>query len=669
MNRLHAYIPGRSGWFWLTLFVVTWALSHYSWDLYKGLDARWIIKYPAAYLLKAETAISQFMQWLVEDATFGLFTFREFTRFIAWLIELPYDFMRDLLIDGFSVGLGNQAVEIAPSLSWIAVIVTLTAMAHYARDWKLAALVGGCFLYLAVFGQWQSAMVTLASVLIAVPIGSVGGLLLGILAYRMPAFEAMLRPILDLMQTVPVFAYLVPILFLFGFGPVAALVATIIYAMPPMVRVTIVALHGVPSEIRDVGVMVGCTKRQMMWKVIVPSAAPTLMVGVNQVIMLTLNMVIIASMIGAGGLGFDVLSALRRLDIGGGIEAGLAIVVMAIALDRLSQAFASRTADTHPVDPDRNVVARHPWLATVLLVAICTYLISGILPAVQSYPDAATISTGSIWSDLMGYINVHFFDTFEAVKTVFLTYLLLPIKRFFTGIPWAWGIIAMTLIGWRMGGIRLALLTGAMTALIAAVGLWDKAMITVYLCGVSVLIASAIGIPLGIFAAQNDTTNRVVGSFIDTLQTLPSFVYLIPVVMLFRVGDFSAMIAVVLYAMAPAVRYAAHGIRNIDPQLIEAGLVSGCTPRQVLWRIKLPMAVPELLLGLNQTIMLALSMLVITALVGTRDLGQEVYIALTKANSGQGIVAGLAVAFIAIIADRTLSAAANRVRKNMGLER
>ena len=200
------------------------------------------------------------------------------------------------------------------------------------------------------------------------------------------------------------------------------------------------------------------------------------------------------------------------------------------------------------------------------------------------------------------------------------------------------------------------------------VGLWDKAMITVYLCGVSVLIASAIGIPMGIMAAQNDTANRVVGSFIDTLQTLPSFVYLIPVVMLFRVGDFSAMIAVVLYAMAPAVRYAAHGIRSVDPQLIEAGLVSGCTPRQVLWRIKLPMAIPELLLGLNQTIMLALSMLVITALVGTRDLGQEVYIALTKANSGQGIVAGLAVAFIAIVADRILSATASRMRRKMGLE-
>ena len=653
--------------FWIFLFVATWLLSKYSWDLYKALDARWIIKYPAAARLPLEDKISAFMQWLVEDASLGLFSFRDLTRFIASLIEGPYDFARNLLIEGFSVGLGNEAVEIAPSLSWIAIIVTLVAMGHYARDWKLAGMMAGCFMYLAVFGQWDSAMVTLASVLIAVPIGAVGGLLLGIMAYRWPMFETLIRPILDLMQTVPVFAYLVPILFLFGFGPVAALVATIIYAMPPMVRVTIMALRKVPSEISDVGVMIGCTKHQLMWKVIVPSASPMLMVGVNQVIMLTLNMVIIASMIGAGGLGFDVLTALRRLDIGGGIEAGVAIVVMAIALDRLSQAFATRVAADHPVDTDLNLAKRHSWTTTVLVVTIGTFLLAQVLPGVQSYPEAATLSTGTFWSDAMAYINVNYFDTFEAVKTAFLSYLLLPVKRFFTGIPWAWGIFAMTLIGWRVGGIGLSIMTGLFTTFIAASGLWDKAMVTVYLCGVSVLVASAIGIPIGILAAQNDRANRIVSSLIDTLQTLPSFVYLIPVVMLFRVGDFSAMIAVVLYALAPAVRYAAHGIRNIDPQLIEAGLVSGCTQRQLLWRIKLPMAVPELLLGLNQTIMLALSMLVITALVGTRDLGQQVYIALTKADSGLGIVAGLSVAFIAIIADRILSASAKRAKQRLGL--
>jgi glycine betaine/proline transport system permease protein len=661
-------IPGRAGVFWIALFGLTWLMSRYSLDLSRTLEARWIVKYPAAYQLPVERQISAFMQWLVEEAHFGLFSFRDLTRFIASVINVPYDFARDLLIDGFSVGLGNQAVDIGPSLSWIAIVVMVAALGHYVRDWKLAALVGGCFLYLAVFGQWNSAMVTLASVLIAVPIGAAGGLLLGIAAFRVPAFEAMIRPVLDLMQTVPVFAYLVPILFLFGFGPVAALVATIIYAMPPMVRVTIVALRGVPDEIRDVGVMVGCTRRQLMWKVLIPTAAPTLMVGVNQVIMLTLNMVIIASMIGAGGLGFDVLSALRRLDIGAGVEAGVAIVVMAIALDRLSQAFATRVAEDRRVDPGLNIVQRHPWITTVLIVTVVSFLLSTRLPGIQSFPEAATLSTGTFWSDVIGYINVHFFDTFEAIKTAFLTYLLLPVKRFFTGIPWAWGILLVTLIGWRVGGVGLAALAGILSALIAAVGLWDKAMITVYLCGTAVLVASVIGIPMGILAARNDTANRVIGSIIDTLQTLPSFVYLIPVVMLFRVGDFSAMIAVVLYAMAPAVRYAAHGIRSVDPQLIEAGMVSGCTPRQLLWRIRLPMAFPELLLGLNQTIMLALSMLVITALVGTRDLGQEVYIALTKANTGQGIVAGLAVAFIAIIADRILTATTRRARRNMGLE-
>jgi len=374
--------------------------------------------------------------------------------------------------------------------------------------------------------------------------------------------------------------------------------------------------------------------------------------------------VIIASMIGAGGLGFDVLSSLRKLDIGGGIEAGLAIVVMAIALDRASQAFARRGQD-HP--RDGSFVHRHPWGATVFAVIAGTLILGQFIPAVQDYPAGWTLTTGPFWSDAIGYINVNFFDTFEAIKTVILQWVLLPVKRFFGGIPWAWGIVVLGLIGWRVGGVRLGILAACLTAFIAMSGLWGKAMVTVYLCGVSVLFATIIGIPLGILAGENERAGRVVGAAMDTLQTLPSFVYLIPVVMLFRVGDFSAMIAVVLYALAPAVRYAQHGIRSVPAQLIEAGLVSGCTRRQLLWRIKLPLAAPHLLLGLNQTIMLALSMLVITALVGTRDLGQEVYIALTKANAGRGIIAGLSVAFIAIIADRIVNALAAQSRKRLGL--
>ncbi len=181
------------------------------------------------------------------------------------------------------------------------------------------------------------------------------------------------------------------------------------------------------------------------------------------------------------------------------------------------------------------------------------------------------------------------------------------------------------------------------------------------------IIASLIGIPIGIAAARNDRLHRIVQVVIDTLQTLPSFVYLMPVVMLFRVGDFSAMIAVVAYSLAPAIRYTVHGIRQVPAQMIEAATAAGCTRRQTLWRVQIPLALPEIMLGVNQTVMLGLSMLVITALVGTRDLGQEVYIALTKADSGRGLVAGVCVACIAMTSDRLISAWSRRKKRQLGL--
>ncbi len=654
----------RSPLLWLWVITLTAAIA--IWFAGKSVFP-WAFKYPRGWRLPLKDTISDFMDWLVNDATFGLFTFRDLTRAIAWMVDVPYTAALSLLSTGFLQGRGSDAVQVLPPLSWIAIIVVVVALGRYARDWKLAALVGGCFIYLATFGQWTSAMVTLSSIIIAVPFGVAGGLLLGILGYRWRWFERLITPILDLMQTVPVFAYLVPILFMFGFGPVAAMVATVIYAMPPMVRVTMLALRQTPPDTIDLGRMTGCTNRQMTWTVLVPSAQSSLMVGVNQVIMLSLNMVIIASMIGAGGLGFDVLSSLRRLDIGGGIEAGVAIVVLAIALDRLSQAFVQRPPPDHDAGQVRSLLHRHPYTIICTAVVVVTGLIGLAIPAVQSYPEAWTITTGTMWDSLVKAINVNFYDQLEGFKTALLLNVLIPFKRFLLGLPWPAVIAIVALAGLSIGGWRLAVLCLALSLFIAAVGLWSKAMITVYLCGLSVVAACLIGMPVGILAAERERAGRVIQVVIDTLQTLPSFVYLMPVVMLFRVGDFSAMIAVIAYAIAPAIRYTAHGLRQVDPQLIEAGTVAGCTRGQLLRKIKLKLAFPEIMLGINQTIMLALSMLVITALVGTRDLGQEVYIALTKADTGRGIVAGLCVAFIAIIADRLLTAGAVRMRARLGL--
>ena len=648
-------------------WAITVAVTFVLWLFGKQI-APWTIKFPRDWQFPLRIEISQFMEWLLNEADLGLFTFQEMTRGIAWLLNIPLTVATSALSTGLLKGQGSDAIQLLPPLSWIAVIVIVVLLGRYARDWGLAALVGGCFSYLAIFGQWDSAMVTLSSIVIAVPFGALGGLLIGIMGYRWRWFERIISPVLDLMQTVPVFAYLVPILFLFGFGPVAAMIATIIYAMPPMVRITMLALRNVPSEILDLGNMVGCTRRQMMWKVLVPAAKPGLVVGLNQVIMLSLNMVIIASMIGAGGLGYDVLSSLRRLDIGAGIEAGVAIVVLAIALDRLSQAFATKALPTHDETAGRSLWARYPYSSAGIAIVLLSAIVGLAIPAFQSFPESWTLTTGTFWSSVVKYINVNFFDELEAIKTALLLNLLIPFKRFLLSLPWI-GVVAMlVLAGWTLSGPRLAALCGGLSLFVAAVGLWPKAMVTVYLCGISVVIACLIGIPIGIAAASRERLGKVVQVVIDTLQTLPSFVYLMPVVMLFRVGDFSAMVAVVAYAIAPAIRYTVLGLQRVDPQLLEAGVVSGCTPGQLLRKVKLKLAMPEIMLGINQTIMLALSMLVITALVGTRDLGQEVYIALTKADTGRGVVAGLCVAFIAIIADRLITAGAGRMRKRLGLE-
>ncbi|HEX9791007.1 MAG TPA: ABC transporter permease subunit [Kiloniellales bacterium] len=630
----------------------------------------WAVEYPRGWEVPLKFWISDFMKWLINDFDLGLFTFKELTRSIAWVLEWPLWLAKSLLSDGLKITMDGDTVLRTPPLSWLGVVVVMVLAAYWVKDRSLALLTGACLLYLVVFGQWESAMLTLSSIVVAVPLGVAGGLTLGIQGYRSRRFEQAITPILDLMQTVPVFAYLVPVLFLFGFGPVSAMTATIIYAMPPMVRVTMLALRLVPAEVVEFGRMAGCSRHQMTWKVLIPAARPTLMVGVNQVIMLSLNMVIIASMIGAGGLGHDVLTSLRRLAIGEGLEAGIAITLLAIALDRLSQAFARAAivGGRRQTKLARGLLGRHPALIVALVFLVGTTLLGFMVPALRTYPDAAQVTTGPFWDDLVQWININFFDQFEAVKTFLLLNLLIPFKRFLLDLPWIAVVAMVTLAGWQLGGYRLALLTAGLAGFIAVTGQWEKAMITVYLCGLSVMFATLIGCPVGIWAARNERAHQAVQVVIDTLQTLPSFVYLIPVVMLFRVGDFAAMIAVIMYSLPPAIRYTDHGIRKVPPALIEAARTSGCTRRQILWKVQLPLALPEIMLGINQTIMFALSMLVITALVGTRDLGQEVYIALTKADTGRGIVAGLSVAFIAIISDRLIAAWSRRRKQQLGLD-
>jgi glycine betaine/proline transport system permease protein len=621
--------------------------------------APWAVDYPPSAIIPFSDWIAAIMVWMKTNLSW-------LTRGVTDILGVPMNWAFSLLAKGWKFGFGPDAWTF-PRLSWVGIVAAFAIAGYAFGGWKLATLAGACLLYTALFGQWDSTMLTLALIAISVPLCIVVGLALGVLAYRKPQIDkVVIEPLLDLMQTMPTFAYLIPMLLLFGNSPVSAMLATAVFAMPPMVRATVLALKRVPHEIDDFGEMVGCTPYQKLARVLLPSARPTLMVGVNQVIMLALNMVIISSMIGAGGLGYDVLLALRALKIGQGMEAGLAIVALAIVLDRLSQAAARQRPSSQKYDA-QPVWARHPMVILALAVLLVTTLLSTVLPAFAAVPAAIKISTAPMWKAGVDWLTINYFDTIEAFRTALLLNVLNPVRLFLEGFPWLGAVLLLGLAGYQLGGWKLALLVVPLTLFCAVTGLWEKSMATLYLCGVSVAIAALLGIPLGILASRSPRFEAFLTPILDTLQTLPSFCFIIPVVMLFRVGDVTALIATVLFAIVPAIRYTTHGIHQIPESLIEAATVSGCTKRQMFWRVELPLALPEIMLGINQTLLLALSMIIICAMIGTRDLGQEVFISLSKAEPGRGITAGLAIAFIGIVADRLLRALTNRMQTRLGL--
>lgn len=265
------------------------------------------------------------LNWFAREAGIGGLRVADVTRAVATVAEIPINWLKVLLADGWVKGAGFNKVHLAPPLSWVGVILAISLLALRLSGRGLAFLTLTAGAYLVFFGLWVSAMTTLASVLLCVVVALALGLAMGIWAYRSPGAEVGLRAIMNVMQTVPIFSYLLPTLLLFGYGPSAALFATVVYALPPMVHATVLALRSVPVETLELARMTGCNRAQTLWKVELPVAVPQLAIGLNQVVMMTLNMVIIASMIGAGGLGYDILRALRRLDFGAGFEAGSGI--------------------------------------------------------------------------------------------------------------------------------------------------------------------------------------------------------------------------------------------------------------------------------------------------------------------------------------------------------
>lgn len=648
----------------------------------------WLVHWPDSWTLPATRWIGQGLGGVLDAIKPG-------ARAVSALLAYPMGWARILLT----------------ATPWPILIGAVAAVAWRVGRWRLAILAIAGLGMVVASGYWLAGMNTLALIAVSVPLALAAGLLIGILAHEVPRLKAPVQTLLDVLQTVPTFAYLTPLLFLFGFGPVVGLLASAIYAAPPMARNVMLGLERVEPDIREAAVMSGGRRWQQLFLVELPSAAAQIMVGVNQALMAALSMVIIAAVIGGfDDIGWEVLMTMRKAEFGRSLVAGLVIVIFAVLIDRISG--ASR-------------LGRRPggWAAGLALLGVGVALTLALGDRLPASENLRLFDGAAQWIDLrLSALIASHGEALNAFKNGVMFYLLLPLRigldqavmpftwgfqwtaqmsaaLFFTAgvaaaalawrgrivaglvllilsgvletgvtqLPWPFVLIATGALGWVASGWRLGAACVLSLAAILLIGLWDKALLSVYLAGSAVLACTMVGGALGVLSAASPAVWRIMRPVCDMLQTIPLFVFLIPVLMFFQIGEFSAFLAICFYAVVPMIRYTRHGLVSTPDELIEAAVASGATPSQIMHQIRLPYATPAILLGLNQTILYAFAMLVIAALIGTTDLGQAVFLALGQADVGLGIAAGASMAILALIADRIVQGFAARRRAALGL--
>ncbi|MFD6436895.1 ABC transporter permease [Streptomyces venezuelae] len=547
---------------------------------------------------------------------------------------------------------------------WAGVLAGAALVAWRVAGVRLAVLTAASFGLCGLLGMWVPTMQTLALMVVAVLASVVLGVLLGLAAGLSDRTFRVLRPVLDTMQVLPAFSYLLPVAMVFGIGVPAALIATVIYAAPPMARLTALGLRGADSGVMEAVTSLGTTGRQRLVSARFPLARKELLLGLNQTIMMALSMAVIASVIGGAGLGDRVYQALGSVDVGQALSAGLPIVLIAVVLDRVTGEAGERLgANAQDTSALRGWRGWSVAAAVTVAVALAARFADRLdWPESWVVNIAGPVNTGQEWIVDHLYTGIPVVGGTADWAAHFTTWVLNPTRDGLQWLPWWSVLLVVATLAWLIGTWKTGLTAVLAMAGIGVLGVWDKSLDTLSQVLAAVAVTVVIGFAIGIGAARSKRLERVLRPFLDVLQTMPQFVYLIPAVALFGVGRAPAAFAAIAYAVPAVIRITTQGLRQVNPAAMESSKSLGATTWQQLRQVQLPLARPTLLLAVNQAVVLVLAVVVIGGMVGGGALGYDVLYGIAQNDLAVGMIGGIAVVCLGLMLDRVTQPTERRDR-------
>ena len=546
-----------------------------------------------------------------------------------------------------------------PEIGWLGVTAIATGIGFAIATWRIALLVACSFVSFALLGYWQDSIDLLIVTFVAVTVAVIIGMPLAVWIGTSKWANTVFSNVLDLMQTMPTFVYLLPIVLFFGIGASGAVVCTLIYALPPIIRIAGHGIRSVSPTTIEATDSAGQSALQRLTKVQLPMARKTIIVGLNQTTMAALSMATIASFVDGPGLGQPVLDGLKINDVGTAFVPGLLIVVLAVMLDRTTTA-ASERAENVARSGGEDLKRRRIVLAVTGAAALVLVYASRYYPWAAEFPE---ISLGSKLATASDNATTWVTDTFggftAGVKDQITYGLLNPLQSLLAESPWWLAAAAIAALAFVVGGVRALVPAVICLTGIYFLDLWHDAMITLTMTLVATVLVMLLAVVFGVWMARSRRADLAVRPLLDAGQTIPPFVYLIPVLALFGPTRFTAIVAGIVYAAPAAIKLVADGVKSVAPTTIEASRSTGSTTWQEITKVQLPMSRSSVVLATNQGLLYVLAMAVIGGMVGAGALGYDVVLGFSRSEEwGKGMAAGATIVLLGIMLDRIARAAA-----------